>query len=280
MKLLDVVERTIPPVEWVEGEKIPWNDPGFSQRMLKEHLSQEHNAASRRLEIIDQHVDWIHHNILSGKPTKILDLGCGPGLYTSRLTRLGHFCRGIDFSPASIAYAREQSAGASIDYVQADIRTADYGEGYGLVMLIFGEFNVFRPEDAHLILQKSHGALIPGGSLLLEPHTYAAVRDMGQEAASWYSARAGLFSDHPHLCLTENYWNEQSHTATTRYFVVDAETTEVTRYASSMQAYTEADYQAVLKEDGYIGVEMYESLRGNSGEGEGGLIAITANKAS
>ena len=103
MNLLDMINRSSVPVPWAEGDNIPWHDPGFSRRMLKEHLSQDHDAASRRFEKIDRHVNWIHHKVLSGRPTKILDLGCGPGLYASRLAKMGHECIGIDYSPASIA---------------------------------------------------------------------------------------------------------------------------------------------------------------------------------
>jgi 2-polyprenyl-3-methyl-5-hydroxy-6-metoxy-1,4-benzoquinol methylase len=175
--------------------------------MLKEHLSQAHDAASRRFETIDRHVSWIHEQVLKGKPARILDLGCGPGLYTYRLARLGHSCVGIDFSPASIAYAREQAqeAGLECRYLQQDIRTADYGGEYGLVISIFGEFNVFRPQEAKAILTKACRALAPNGFLLLEPHTFEAVVEIGKQPSSWYSTEKGLFSDAPHLCLQENF---------------------------------------------------------------------------
>ena len=121
MNLLDLIQRTNPPKPWEEGDNIPWNEPEFSQRMLREHLSQAHDAASRRVEIIDRQVNWIHQVVLGGKPSKILDLGCGPGLYASRLTRLGHTCTGIDFSPASIRHARETASqnGLTIHYCEA-----------------------------------------------------------------------------------------------------------------------------------------------------------------
>jgi len=113
MNLLDVVQRQYPPEPWVEGEKIAWSDPAFSERMLKERLWQDHGHASRRFALVDQHVEWIHRVILAGRPTRILDLGCRSGLYTTRLARLGHTCVGIDFSPASIRYARDSTQSRS-----------------------------------------------------------------------------------------------------------------------------------------------------------------------
>ena len=38
--------------------KIPWDEPAFSQRMLENHLSQEHDWASRRRAVIEQQVAW------------------------------------------------------------------------------------------------------------------------------------------------------------------------------------------------------------------------------
>ncbi len=281
MKLMDIVQRQSAPKPWAEGEKIPWNDPDFSSRMLDEHLSQEHDAASRRFEIIDKHVDWIHDQVLQGKPTRILDLGCGPGLYTSRLARLGHRCVGIDFSPASITYAKAQAEEAGLDctYVHQDIRTADYGDGYGLVMSIFGEFNVFRPENARAILEKARRALVPGGCLLFEPHPFDAVAELGEQPSSWFSTEKGLFSAEPHLYLQESFWDEGHNVTIQRYYIVDAATGEVTRYSSSMQAYTDDEYRSLLAECGFGQVEFYPSLSGSEGDSEKYLMAILAQKS-
>ena len=65
MELIDLVNRSSPPLPWTEGDNIPWNEPGFSQRMLKEHFSQEHDDASRRFGTIDRQVDWIHTTLLA-----------------------------------------------------------------------------------------------------------------------------------------------------------------------------------------------------------------------
>ena len=105
MDLSDIVRRQLPPEPWAEGENIPWDEPAFSERMLEEHLAQTHDLASRRFEVIDQQVDWIHGEILGRMPTRLLELACGPGLYTNRLARLGHECVGIDYAPAAIRQA-------------------------------------------------------------------------------------------------------------------------------------------------------------------------------
>jgi SAM-dependent methyltransferase len=280
LKLIDFIHRQSVPKPWAEGEKIPWDDPAFSKRMLREHLSQAHDDASRRFETIDLHVGWIHDDVLKGIPTRILDLGCGPGLYTNRLARLGHVCTGIDFSPASIAYAREQADGEGLDcnYIQHDIRTADYGEGVGLVMLIFGEFNVFRPAEAKAILSKASRALAPDGLLLLEPHTFEKVVEIGMKPPSWYSTEKGLFSDEPHLLLRENFWDAEEHVAIERYHVIAAASGEVTSHSSSMQAYTNDDYRSLLADCGFGEVTFFPALGKNAGSSEAGLIAILAQK--
>jgi SAM-dependent methyltransferase len=280
MNLLDLVRRTPTPEPWSEGDNIPWHDPGFSARMLKHHFPQGHDAASRRSETIDRQVRWIQHGLLGGRPTRILDLGCGPGLYASRLARLGHACTGIDFGPASVAYAVEEARREALDctYHLADIRTADYGDGYGLAMLIYGEFNIFRPGDAGLILDKVRRALAPGGLLLLEPHTAGYVEELGREPSTWYTAERGLFSDRPHLQLEEHCWDVERRVATTRHYTVDAENGEVTRYASSMQTYTDDDYRSLLEAHGYGEVAFFPSLAGPEGEPHPGLFALVAKK--
>lgn len=276
MKLLEIIERTANPAPWSEGDNIPWHEPAFSRRMLQEHLSQEHDAASRRFTGIERHVHWIHSEVLSARPTKILDLGCGPGLYTSRLAQLGHTCVGIDYSPASVAYAQHLAASENLRcrYQLDDIRTADYGSGYGLVMLIFGEFNVFRPRDARKILRKAYFALTDGGLLLLEPHTFAAVQGLGEEDSSWYSAQAGLFSERPHLCLQEGLWDPHSSTATVRYFVIDGRTGDATQHAQSFQAYTEDELFSVLSNSGFTEPRVYPSLTGAESEATGSAMAV------
>jgi len=293
MNLFELINRPNPPAPWLESEKLPWDDPAFSARMLKEHLNQEHDHASRRFEKIDAHVQWIHHTLLNSQTACILDLGCGPGFYTLRLGELGHTCVGIDFSPASIAYAkadladRPRAVRPHCCYHLQDLRHADFiaagqpvmhGEPYSLVMLTFGEFNVFRPAEARNLLEKAHAALAPGGLLLLEPQTYTGVRYAGQEERTWYTSRSGLFADKPHLCLTENFWDEKLRVATHRYNVLDAASGLVTCYGESIQAYTESDLRSLLNRTGFTHPRIFPSLSGAPDPSQSDFFVLVAQK--
>jgi SAM-dependent methyltransferase len=286
MNLLEIVKRQAPR-PWVDGEKIPWHEPEFSQRMLREHLSQAHDAASRRFGMIDGHVGWIHGAVLGGKPSHILDLGCGPGLYLNRLARLGHTGTGIDFSPASIAYAREtaQTEGLAVVYRLADLRTAVFwapggaaGEPpgvaagdsitgqhreevrYDLAMLIYGEFSTFRKEDARAILRKAADALRPGGKLLLEPSTVASIVALGAAPASWYAAESGLWSERPHVVLRDNAWDGEQQAAVERYVIIDAASGTLVQHAMTTQACAEEELMEMLSAAGFTNISMYSSL--------------------
>jgi SAM-dependent methyltransferase len=279
MQLAELWQRAIPPEPWREGDNIPWNDPAFSARMLAEHLSQAHDAASRRGATIDRQVAWIQQTLLRGRPTSVLDLGCGPGLYTSRLARLGHTCVGIDFSPASIEYARATAdAQLNCRYQLEDLRSAAYGSSFGLVMCVFGEINVFPREQASTLLRKAYDALAGGGLLLLEAHTFAAIEQIGERTPRWYTAESGLFGAEPHVCLVEHFWHADSGAATTRYYVIDLKTGALSRYAQSFQAYTQPQYAELLQACGFDDVVFLPALTGAPEPEQPDLLVVVARK--
>jgi len=277
---VDIVNRVARPAPWSEGENIPWDDPKFSERMLAEHLSQEHDLASRKSATIDEHVDWIFSTGLEGRPSRLLDLGCGPGLYAHRLSVRGCDCVGMDFSPASIRHAREVAAneGLRCRFIHADVRDEAFGTGFELVMMIFGQINVFPRDRAMEILTKAHAALEPGGRLLLELQAVEQIQKGGEAGPSWYSAASGLFSEKPHLVLQENFWDEQAAASTTRFMIIDASTGAVSSYALSNEAYTEEELDDALRTAGFGEVQSFPSLSGKAVSEEADLPIVVARR--
>lgn len=248
---MDILTRKIPPVPGESCNKIPWNDPDFSQRMLEIHLCQDHDWASRRYSIIDRQIEWISRQLPNQK-ARILDLGCGPGLYTHRLARLGYDCVGVDFSPASIAYANQQAMkdNLPIEYLLADVRHCDIEGSFDLVMMVFGEFNVFSEKDAFCLLTKATSLLKENGLLIAEVHTFEEIQRQGQTPPSWQTMENGLFSDRPHIWLEEHFWDESRATTRIRYWIVDAKTSHVWEYGSTLKAYTDQQYRLMFEKNG------------------------------
>jgi len=98
-----------------------WWDPNGRSAML-------HKLNPVRLKYIrdqiDQHWQWdeCSRTPLEGKTA--LDVGCGAGLLTEPLARLGANVTGIDASPEVIAVARDHAAasGLQIDYRAGDVQ--------------------------------------------------------------------------------------------------------------------------------------------------------------
>lgn len=67
-------------------------------------------------------------------------------------------------------------------------------------------------------------------------------------------------------------------TTTTRFFIIDASTGEVTRYALSAQAYTNAQYHSLLAECGFEEMKLFPSLIGVEDKSQNDLMVIVAKK--
>ncbi|MGD8453906.1 MAG: methyltransferase domain-containing protein [Phycisphaerae bacterium] len=253
------------PAVWNGQYKLPWNDPAFSRRMLAEHLSQEHDLASRRTDWIDRQVDWLHARLLGGKPARVLDLGCGPGFYVRRLAPRGHQCHGIDFGPASIEYARQHHpANTPGEYILADVRDAEFGGPHDLAMMLYGELNVFSPAEAAAIIGRARASLAPGGVLIAEVQTPESVEAAGRAAPSEQRSASGLFSDRPHRCRTENRWLPQERVTVQTFHVTDDAGGPPQEYRSTTKAWPDDELVDLFLGVGFAHVTRREDWPSNT----------------
>jgi 2-polyprenyl-3-methyl-5-hydroxy-6-metoxy-1,4-benzoquinol methylase len=101
-----------------------WTDPHVSEQMLRYHLDGSVALSSGTTEFIEASVAWMRKEFHLSGQSRVLDLGCGPGLYSNSLARAGIDVTGVDFSSRSIAYARETAAreglSATYEIVEVD----------------------------------------------------------------------------------------------------------------------------------------------------------------
>ncbi|PKO22418.1 MAG: hypothetical protein CVU38_09580 [Chloroflexi bacterium HGW-Chloroflexi-1] len=254
--LRQIYDRPQPPVPWRDSGNLPWDEPEFSQRMLREHLDQSHGAASRRTaEIraqVQQMVTWL--SLTPGQ--RLFDVTCGPGLYAAEFGRRGVAVTGVDFGPASIAYARAHCAGLPCEFHLGDVRQMDFaGLDADAAIYLYGQFTVLKPAEAADVLRRTHAALKPGGRLLLE------VLDDDlfdkKNGAWWYTDQGGLWGDFPYLHLGERAWDPEQRAAVERFHILNLETGEMHVYGLSDQAYTVAQMTEMLHGAGFGQVETH-----------------------
>ncbi len=161
-----------PPL-YEPGEPIFWNDPHISKMMLEVHLDPDTNAASHRPEIIEARVNWLLEQLGATPNTTWLDIGCGPGLYTSRLAQRGLHVTGIDFSENSLAYARSYAAKHNLDinYRFQNYLTLEDEAQYDVVSLIAGDLCPLTPAERSTLLERVGRALKPDGRFVFDVST-------------------------------------------------------------------------------------------------------------
>ena len=259
--LRQIYDRSQPPVPWRDGDNLPWDDPDFSKRMLKEHLDQSHGAASRRApEIqgqIQQMIRWL--GLEPGQ--RLFDVTCGPGLYAAEFARRGIAVTGIDFGPASIDYARALCRDLPCEFILGDVREMDFAElDADAAIYIYGQITVLKPAEARDVLRRIRAALKPGAPILLE---ILDNRSFDKEDGTWwYTDQGGLWGNFPYLHLGERRWDPEQRAAIERFHVLNLETGELQVYGLCDQAYTPVQVAEMLQEAGFGQVVMYPAWDG------------------
>jgi ubiquinone/menaquinone biosynthesis C-methylase UbiE len=255
-----LIERPSRPPAGSDGENLPWDDPAFSERMLREHLDESHSAASRRSAERELIVDWIWERAQLEPGQHLLDLTCGPGLFAVHFAERGLNVTGIDFAPAAIEHARALASALRVDdrcsFVQADVRAANFGRSsFDVATVLAGQISVFRPAETSDILRRLAAAVGPGGLVVLEVLDGDGVERVPR--TSWYTADRGLWSDAPHLVLSERYHDATAGAMVERFHIVHAATGALETFAVVDYIYTADDMVRCLNEAGFAAVDVH-----------------------
>ncbi len=248
--------RPQPAQPWRDGDNLPWDDPEFSERMLREHLDQSHGAASRQQPEILRQIDWLWTRLDLHAGARVLDITCGPGLYAVELAARGAHVTGIDFSPAAIRYARELADARGValrcQFIQADVRTAlpqQAGAEFDAALFLYGQLAVFTRPQARQLLTATAAALRPGGRLALELLDFARIDKT--DSNWWFTDNTGLWGDKPFLCLGERHWDAEQRASIDRFYIIDLETCRLQTIGLSDNGWETDEMLALLRQCGF-----------------------------
>lgn len=202
MDIKNIIDKLENVTLYEKGTHMMWTDEYISKQLLEMHINPNIDVASRSPKHIEKTIDWILEELLM-KHAKLLDLGCGPGLYTERFAQKGYDVTGMDFSATSITYAKNKAKekGLFIDYVCDNYLNLNYENEFDLIMMIYCDFGALLLEERNIVIENIYRALKPGGIFIFDALNNEAV-DKLNFGNNWELSKVGFWSDKPYLALT------------------------------------------------------------------------------
>lgn len=274
---LEEIGRRPEPFETYTAEDL-WTDGHISKQMLACHLDPEVDVSSRRGEFIDRSVEWIASRFNVGTGTRIADYGCGPGLYSNRLARLGAHVTGIDFSERSVRYAREAAGeqGLKVDYVNGNYLDFETEERFHLIMMIMCDFCALSPARRMLMLKKFHSQLLPGGSLLLDVYSLNAFRQRRERTTFGKDLMDGFWSAEKYFGFLSTFRYEDEKVVLDKYTIVQANRMRV--ICNWLQYFSPESLRIEFGTAGFHDRELYGDVAGAPFDETASEFAVAASK--
>jgi len=269
------------PVPFDPGAELDWGRPEYARRLLREHLDQSHDGASRRQSVIARQVRRLH-KLIAPAPSRILDAGCGPGLYAVPLARLGYDVTGIDVSAAALRHARGLARATPIlgtaRFVEGDLRDVPLPDaGFDAAFLVYFILEAFSRTEQPKVLARLAGSLAPKGALIVEMRLHP---DQPPGRIDWWDVVPNsLLSDKRHLLLGDAVYDERRHTYVLREVAVFDDGTVAARQTSGWLC-PFASIPGLLARAGLADVSMFDGWTGAPAHALSESILVVARRRS
>lgn len=201
MKTNNIKPMTEKPKLWERSDAAFLDDEHISQNMLKAHLDPNSDGASRKHDFIDKSLKWLYQVIPNG--SKILDLGCGPGLYTKVLSEHGYDVIGVDLSRRSISYAKEQDNKTT--YICSNYLDLKYENEFDFITLIYCDYGALTKPERIQLLKIIYKALKPNGKLIFDVFSLKYLEKIDTEAVMKEYSNGGFWAKEPYSIIEQDY---------------------------------------------------------------------------
>lgn len=274
---LESISRRPEPFEFYTAKEL-WTDEHLSEQMLRLHLDETNDISSRSAGFMDRSVEWIVSRFEVSPETRIIDFGCGPGLYTSRLARHGARVTGIDFSTRSIQYASQEASekGLAIHYENRDYLEFDTDERFDLAIMISCDFCALGPSQRRRMLETFSKILEPGGRLLLDVYSLVTFAQRTEAAGYELSSGGGFWSPHRHYEFRNTFKYGKERVVLDKYTIVEAD--RLRTIYNWFQCFDPHGIERELAASGLQIEQLYGDVAGSPFNAEANEFAVVARK--
>jgi len=228
---LEEVNTKIKPFSVRTAAKI-WADEHTSQKMLAFHFDDNLNAASRSTSFINRSVSWIVTHFNLGKDSKVIDFGCGPGLYTTQLAKFGANITGIDFSNHSLDYAKQlaKKEKVSVKYLCEDYLKIKIKGKYDLIIMIMCDYCALAPDERKTLLDKFHSLLNKNGVILLDVCSLESYKKVSTQSSYEKNMLDGFWSKDPYYAFLNIDTYEKEKISLDKYTIIKKDSIDKVYY--------------------------------------------------
>jgi SAM-dependent methyltransferase len=260
-KELEKINTKPAPYEYYTAEEL-WTDPHTAGEMLKYHLNESVEAASRNKQFIEKSAEWITSYFNLNGSTSVIDFGCGPGLYTTRLAQRGARVTGIDFSKNSLDYAERNAVEKNLDieYISTNYLDFETAEKFDLIMMIMCDFTVLSPEQRKRLLSLFRSILKPGGAVLLDVYSLLFFEQAEESASYEFNQLNGFWSENDYYGFVNIFKYEPEKLLLHKYTIVEAERNR--KVYNWMQCFTPETLAEEFVQSGFEITELFSDVAG------------------
>jgi len=239
-------------------------------------LNDDIEASSRNSTFIEKSCSWIADRFdITGKT--VIDFGCGPGLYATRLARKGAFVTGIDFSESSINYARTAAKRErlDIDYIVSDYLKYETTEKFDLITMIMCDFCALSPDQRETLLGRFKAILKPEGAILMDVYSLDAFEKKSESATYEKNQLFGFWSPNDYYAFVNTFKYEDEKVLLDKYTIIEANKPARIVY-NWLQHFSLDALQAEFKQSGLVIRERLDNVAGGAfspGQDEFAVIA-------
>ena len=275
---LESINERPKPFEYYTIESL-WNDEHTSEQMLKNHLNPEIDLSSRNAGFIDWSVEWIMSRFNIGQGTQIVDFGCGPGLYASRLARKHASVTGIDISKRSIRYAQNMAEkdGQNIQYVNQNYLEYETEDRFDLIIMIMCDFCALSPKQRKVLLFKFSELPRPNGAILLDVYSLEGFSEREEQAFYEADLLDGFWSPNKYYGFLNTIKYEEEKVVLDKYTII--EPTRMWTVYNWLQYFTPDSIKIEFEENDIKIEKYYSGVAGKEFRQESLEFAIVARKS-
>jgi len=277
MKIAEIVSQSGKPELYEKGTSFMWTNEHIAKQLLNVHLNPDVDLASRKMSTIHKTAHWILET--QKEKLNILDLGCGPGLYTEIFAGNGHQVTGLDISKSSIEHAKKSAKKKKLDitYLNANYLEIELeADQYDLVTLIYTDLGVLIPVEREALLKMIYCVLKKGGTFIFDVLKDKNIENK-KSPKTWEANNSGFWSDSPYLALSESFLYPNEKVILFQHNIISNEG-NIETYRFWTHFFSQNDVRRMLQTHDFINLQFREDIlpKGDMWNGDNVIFTMTS----